>query len=186
MKSRAVPPRRSPDAGFGRSSLTQAIRQAFGFRKSRVAEDAFPVRRSNVEFETLEPRLLLSADLPVLPVLAALTDQQDTTPVIVAAPGVEHPAVNFVATGSTAPASPFAGQTIYLDLNGAEALTYRGPVTVDGIDMPAFAAPAALQGQEEAITAALVDALEKSFDGTGLLITTERPDDGGRRTPPYI
>ena len=47
----------------------------------------------------------------------------------------------------------FDGQVIYLDFDGAEDVTYNGPVTVGPFDVPAFEAPGELAGQEEAIIA---------------------------------
>jgi len=41
-------------------------------------------------------------------------------------------------------ASRFDEQLIYLDFDGAKDVTYDGPVKVEGIDVPAFKAPAPL------------------------------------------
>ena len=40
----------------------------------------------------------------------------------------------------------FDGQVIYLDFDGEADVTYNGPVTVEDIDVPAFAAPGELAG----------------------------------------
>ena len=46
----------------------------------------------------------------------------------------------------------FDGQIVYLDFDGEENVTYNGPVTIDGISVPAFSvAPAELAGQEQEI-----------------------------------
>jgi len=75
----------------------------------------------------------------------------------------------------------FDGQVIYLDFDGEEDVTYNGPVTVDNIDVPAFAAPGDLAGQEQTIIAHVLDRLDDTFADTGLIFTTERPD----TTHPY-
>jgi len=47
--------------------------------------------------------------------------------------------------------SNWQGQIIYLDFDGAQNVTYHGPLTVGPFDIPAFQAPVALAGQEQAI-----------------------------------
>jgi hypothetical protein len=69
----------------------------------------------------------------------------------------------------------FDGQIVYLDFDGEENVTYNGPVTVEGIDVPAFVAPGDLAGQEQAIIAEVLGSLEHIFAGTGIIFTTERP-----------
>jgi concanavalin A-like lectin/glucanase superfamily protein/Calx-beta domain-containing protein/fibronectin type III domain protein len=80
----------------------------------------------------------------------------------------------------------FEGQVIYLDFDGAEDLTYNGPVVVDGIDVPVFEAPGELAGQEQEIIASIVGNLEETFGGTGLTITTDKPDLGSSYSTIYI
>lgn len=70
----------------------------------------------------------------------------------------------------------FADQVVYLDFDGAENVTYNGPVVVEGIDIPAFEAPGELAGQEQQIIADIVTQLESTFAGTGLIFTTDKPD----------
>jgi hypothetical protein len=43
------------------------------------------------------------------------------------------------------------GQLVYLDTDGAQDLTYDGPIQIDGIDIAPFRAPGELAGQEDAI-----------------------------------
>ena len=50
------------------------------------------------------------------------------------------------------PVEHFDGQIIYLDFDGAEDVTYNGPVVVEGIDIPSFSTEAAgLSGQEQQV-----------------------------------
>ena len=56
--------------------------------------------------------------------------------------------------------------------------TYAGPITIEDIDVAAFRAPDSLQGQEDAIAAALVEGLNDAFAGTGVAFTTEAPEAG--------
>jgi len=74
-----------------------------------------PTRERRCAFEMLEPRQLLSAGPLPLETCEWL--------------GLEP-----LDLGST----PAAGQVIYLDFDGATGLTYHGPVTIAGIDVPAF------------------------------------------------
>jgi len=69
----------------------------------------------------------------------------------------------------------FDGQIIYLDFDGAEDVTYNGPVTIGPFDVPAFQAPGELAGQEEAIIASVLDQLQQTFAGSGVLFTAEVP-----------
>ena len=52
-------------------------------------------------------------------------------------------------------------QTFYVDLDGATEVQYDGPISVTGIEVPQFAAPAALSGQEAEITAKVQDLLSR-------------------------
>ena len=60
----------------------------------------------------------------------------------------------------------FAGQIVYLDFDGAQNVTYNGPIVVEDIDIPAFQAPGELAGQEQAIIAEVVEQLEQTFAGS--------------------
>jgi len=71
--------------------------------------------------------------------------------------------------------SRFDGQIIYLDIDGEENVTYNGPVTVENIDVPAFSAPGAFVGQEEAIIAQILDRLDETFVDSGVAFMTEKP-----------
>ncbi len=69
----------------------------------------------------------------------------------------------------------FDGQIVYCDFDGEENVTYNGPVTVEGIDVPAFVAPGDLAGQEQVIIAEVLGSLEHIFAGSGIIFTTEWP-----------
>jgi subtilisin-like proprotein convertase family protein len=73
----------------------------------------------------------------------------------------------------------FDGQVIYLDFDGAQAVTYNGPVIVEGINIPVFSADSAgLAGQESVIISQILSTLEQEFDGMGLCFTTSKPESG--------
>ncbi len=72
----------------------------------------------------------------------------------------------------------FEGQIIYLDFDGAEDVTYNGPVVVEDIDIPAFEAPGELAGQEQEIIADVMTQLEQTFAGCGITFTTTLPAEG--------
>jgi len=68
-----------------------------------------------------------------------------------------------------------SGQVFYLDLDGAGKVDYRGPVTVNGISIPAFTAPAELAGQGQKIIGAMLAELKGAFPGGDVSFTTQRP-----------
>lgn len=69
-------------------------------------------------------------------------------------------------------------QVIYLDFDGAENVTYDGPVTVEGIDIPEFSTTAAgLSGQEALIISKTVSELNQIAAGSGIIFTSEKPED---------
>jgi len=80
----------------------------------------------------------------------------------------------------------FEGQIIYLDFDGAEDVTYNGPVVVEGIDIPAFQAPSGLAGQEEQIIADVVACLEATFADTRIIFTTGQPDRGSAYSTVFV
>src|SRR5262249_6591435 len=79
-----------------------------------------------------------------------------------------------------------AGQVIYLDVDGARNVTYDGPITVYGIDVPAFKSPDSLAGQENEIIASVLADLNRTFAGTGLVFTVEQPQTKGTYSTIYI
>ncbi len=75
--------------------------------------------------------------------------------------------------------SNWRGQIIYLDFDGAQNVTYNGPVTIGPFDRPAFSLEGtALVGQEGAIITEVVARLQEIFAGSGALFTTEQPQEG--------
>ncbi|MCL5282753.1 MAG: choice-of-anchor D domain-containing protein, partial [Planctomycetes bacterium] len=71
------------------------------------------------------------------------------------------------------------GQIIYLDFDGEEDVTYKGPVTVGPFDVPAFSLEGtALAGQEGAISAGVVARVRQTFASSGVTFTTEQPQEG--------
>ena len=70
----------------------------------------------------------------------------------------------------------FQGEIIYVNFRGAEDITYRGPVTVTGLDIPLFSARSiGLGGQEATIEDEVMKILRDEFASAGVTITTERP-----------
>ncbi len=191
MTSRTGAPRpRSGGAPSAPTTFTRAMQRVFGLFRARAGAHFPREPGQRPEFESLEPRLLLSADLlaPAVAALLAPSERQDGA--LIAAPthvaAGEPPAIRFAVTDHATPASGFAGQTIYLDLDGAEEVSYRGPVTVEVSTYPRFAAPDALAGQEQAIAELLVETLQQASAGTGLLITSEQPGAGETYSTVYI
>ena len=76
----------------------------------------------------------------------------------------------------------FEGQVVYLDFDGAENVTYNGPVVVEGIDIPAFDVPDTTDTEEEVVIDTFVAALEDVFTETGIIFTTEQPARSGYST----
>ncbi len=133
-------------------------------RRSRTNRCATPALRSatavrSLACEPLEDRCLLSiGPYPELPGMTLVDPRPDQ----------------------------FEGQVVYLDFDGAEDLTYDGPVVIDDIDVAAFAARAALAGDEQEIIDAVVARLEGIFAGTGITFTTVKPTDDTQYSTIYI
>lgn len=77
-------------------------------------------------------------------------------------------------------------QVFYLDLTGAEDITYEGPVVISGFDMPAFQAPEDLKGQESTILSSLLASLQERFANTEIVFTTEQPSSSTEYSTIYI
>ena len=72
--------------------------------------------------------------------------------------------------------SPWQGQTVYLDFDGAQEVVYDGPVTVGPFDVPAFSLKGTeLHGNDQVVISGILSGLEKTFAGTGVVFTTEQP-----------
>jgi len=65
----------------------------------------------------------------------------------------------------------FDGQIIYLDFDGAEDVTYNGPVTVGPFDVPAFEAPGELAGQEQELISLITAGTGELFEPLGVTVT---------------
>lgn len=79
-----------------------------------------------------------------------------------------------------------AGQIVHLKFDGANDVTYNGPVKVTQLEVPRFKAPDALLGQEHAIISEAVDRLNDVFAGVGVVITQERPDSNIPHSTVYV
>ncbi|HYR36750.1 MAG TPA: LEPR-XLL domain-containing protein, partial [Burkholderiales bacterium] len=184
-------------------------------------------RRRALRLETLEPRVLLSADITHGAGALSLVDYGqpiDHTDVLDTAPppahaddaldhavpiddhaGGDDPKLDLSALSPAAPAEPLklpaagsvkdAGgitltadsspevlfgmaQLVFVSFDGAQGVDYDGPVHIAGVDVPAFHAPAGLQGHESEIEAATLATLEQQFAGWGITFTTHKPTDG--------
>ena len=72
----------------------------------------------------------------------------------------------------------FEGQVVYLDFDGAREITYNGPVVIERIDVPSFQLPKELAGQEAIVIDRLLQTMEDTFAGTGIVFTTLPPASG--------
>jgi Ca2+-binding RTX toxin-like protein len=162
---------------FAPTSLARQIRGIFAPGLSHPTHDPaarrplrqthHPVRprRATFAMEAMEPRMLLSADVSFID--GQRHDNEDAVVSVLQEQG----------------ASP---QIFYVSLAGAQDLAYDGPVTVEDIDLPAFSAPGALEGQERAILDAMMDSLDVLFDDdAGVDFTLDRPD-GGEFSTVYV
>ncbi|MEO8629697.1 MAG: LEPR-XLL domain-containing protein, partial [Betaproteobacteria bacterium] len=128
------------EVGSKRGSLSRALKRAFGLLKPRALGFPATAARTGIEFESLEPRLLLSADLPLLPIaaLAAQAEQHHTPPAEVSRPATSQPpAINFASHDPKAGARVFAGQVIHLDIDAAQDVSDRGPAALEHDDRTA-------------------------------------------------
>src|SRR6266545_2752138 len=128
-------------------------------------------KRQDFALELMEPRLLLSADLS----FTTITNQDDT--VVSDAPAGN---VQIVDTAANVPAAN--SQVVFLETSGALDVAYKGPVIVEGVDVPAFVAPGGLAGQEAGVIGAMTAALSNTDFGVNLVFTNERPQSGDYST----
>ena len=91
-----------------------------------------------------------------------------------------------VGTGDGAGAGAPAPQVVHLDVDGADAVTYRGPVQVDGISVPAFALPAGISGSRGEAMASMLAWLTQSFAGTGAAFVLDEPGPGSAYSTVYV
>ena len=69
-------------------------------------------------------------------------------------------------------------QVIYVNFEGARAVNYRGPIEIEGIDVPAFVAPASLRRYEDTIKETVVNSLNHAFQGSHVSVVTTQPPAG--------
>ncbi len=137
------------------------------------------------QFELLEPRVLLNAGYGTIEAVLP-PDPPAIEQAIVVDLEVESGPVDAACTAPVLPGlelvdpdlSELPGQVIYLDFDGAEDVVYSAFVAVEPFDVPPFVAPGELRGQEEIIIAGVVDDLEQTFVGSGVIFTAERPVEG--------
>ena len=82
--------------------------------------------------------------------------------------------------------SALQGQLIYLEVGGANGVTYNGPVQLEGLQIDPFRAPGNLAGQEARILALALDSLAETFRGTGVIFTLDRPSSSTDFSTVYI
>jgi len=146
-------------------------------RRTRMPSEPRRAKRAALLFEALEPRVLLSSDPIPVPLPSAVLDPETSAAgptFIVDATPPPQPARIGASSGAAALPSA-AGQVFHLDLDGARDVTYDGPITVTGIDVPAFQAPTQFRGQEADVVASLLDTLQQTFAGTGVSFSTQEP-----------
>ncbi|MDP6717124.1 MAG: hypothetical protein QGF59_00660 [Pirellulaceae bacterium] len=124
--------------------------------------------------------LSLEHDVPIA-ALESLDDASDSPLFPLRSPLPSLPGLRLVD-----PHTNVDGQIIFLDFDGAEDVVYNGPVTVGPFDVPVFEAPGELAGQEEAIIASVLEQLEQTFAGSGVIFTTAQPVEGVEYSTVYI
>ena len=82
--------------------------------------------------------------------------------------------------------STWQDQIVYLDFDGAEDVIYEGPATVGPFDVPVFAIPMGMAGQENAIISEMLSELYRTVAGTGSVFTTVQPAEGLDYSTIYI
>lgn len=71
----------------------------------------------------------------------------------------------------------FEGQIVYLDFDGAEDVTYNGPIAVEGIDIPPFSAVSlGLAGHEGELARTTTEYVAGILAPLGVGVTSELPD----------
>lgn len=134
------------------SGLVRRLTRAFARKGSSAGPEA-PRARGGYALEPIEPRVLLSADAGVALASAGAAEVMD---------------------------DPL--QVFYIDIDGATDVDYHGPVELLGIDVPAFALPEHLAGQEAQVLQSLIASLNAMDFGPNVLFTTEMPDEEGFST----
>ncbi len=154
------------------------------------------MHKSKFALETLEQRILLSADplLALLPqgegeatsaeAVAASTDATrllDGAPSVTWASGLDDLFAGLEALQATAPET-LQGQLFYLDVDGAADVTYQGPVTLENIQVEALELPPGEGGGIDQ----LVDELNARFEALGVRFSAEQPESEQAYSTIYI
>ncbi len=154
------------------------------------------LKGNKVLLEPLEPRILLSADLKLM--TAGGTNDYglplqriDGGDIVKIGDPFEISLVQDrtgaeVLTAASAGEIPRAGQIFFLNFDGANDVTYEGPVTVRDIDIPAFDAPAFLETQKAEIIASVLDSLQETFADLGVTFISDEPLTIGNYSTIYI
>ena len=145
---------------------------------------------SRFQLEQLEPRVLLDA-VPALPLdieagaiagnIQQLVNTQSETQT--GEPASLHLSGLDWVGGDV---SALNGQIVYLDVDGASAVTYNGPVLVEGIDVPSFEAPGGFAGREGEIIASVLTSLNQTFADLNVTFTVSGPDAGIEYSTIYV
>jgi len=69
------------------------------------------------------------------------------------------------------------GQLVFLNFSGAEGLSYRGPVTINGISIRDYTTPEGVTTDRAAVIAEVTQRLNALFAGLGVTIVAEQPDE---------
>ena len=80
-------------------------------------------------------------------------------------------------------ANDFSRQVVYLDFDGAERVTYRGPVMITDITVPPFTLEGSpIQGKETVVIDEVYDRLDQLFGEVGIVVVTQEPIEGDYST----
>ena len=69
-------------------------------------------------------------------------------------------------------------QVIYVNLEGARSVNYRGPIEIGGIAVPAFAAPSSFKNHEVTIKETILKSLNHDFEGSHVSFVATQPPAG--------
>jgi len=135
--------------------------------------------------EPLEPRVLLSGDASALYPGDLLPDPLGGPAAMCEEAGLAVPDLEGLDPIGLTP-EDLAGQVVVLDMDGAEGVVYRGPVTVGPFDVAALDLSGPLAGQGQALASRIVAELARTFAGTGLVFTTQDPGPSQAHSTVYI
>ncbi|MCA9136037.1 MAG: hypothetical protein KDB00_04740, partial [Planctomycetales bacterium] len=94
-----------------------------------------------------------------------------------------------ISINSTAPIGSFEtiSQQVYLDFDGAKTITYEGPLTISGIDVPAFSLThVELAGQEQSVIESTLKTLNQDFEPIGVSFLDQRPGDSSSYSTIFV